>query len=581
MRAWLGRAGRLLCLALLLAVWRPGGAAAQTAFPPQGQLPELAQLLDREGTYVAPRVRQQVPIAAEEQLQDLITRADQRGVTLRIAVLEQAPGGYADLGAFADALMAEMRLSDGLLVVATPQTLAARADRLPAEQVAPFVTAGQSALQSQGIVAGVTATVDSALDRLAALVTPLPRPPPEAVTANAPSRAAGPQGAPAPLWPVFVGIGVLLAGLALYWWTTMRRWREVLRALEGAQAVAERLANAGDVSPATVQTAQQRLAIGERALAALRALPWWHVWVWPWAPPPQLALAERAFSESLRLLGGPGAVTLAPAGATAADAALAAGPLAPAPPDAPPPPAAGNTARPAAPAPPAPLAPAAAAPGALAKDATLRDAQSLPAVAPPAAESAPATAPASPPAASAAASPVTSVAPGIPSPARAAAPPPAAPTRTHWWQRGRPAAEAEPAASLAPEHVLAGLTPQEPIACFFCGRPLAPEQAEVGAVALGGFPLRPLACHRDAALLAAGERPGVRARSVNGQAAPWFQDATYQPAWDFDPRDDAPTVAWDALPAPDRLFAPPPRVVVHAGDPRWARLGGQGTANSP
>ena len=117
--------------------------------------------------------------------------------------------------------------------------------------------------------------------------------PPRAATA--PSDAASP-------WPALVAIGLLLAGLAVYWWTTMRRWREVLRALEGAQASAERLVFASHVPRATAETAQRRLAIGERALATLRALPWWHVWVWPWAPPPQLALAERAFSESLRLL---------------------------------------------------------------------------------------------------------------------------------------------------------------------------------------------------------------------------------------------------------------------------------------
>jgi hypothetical protein len=154
--------------------------------------------------------------------------------------------------------------------------------------------------------------------------------------------------------------------------------------------------------------------------------------------------------------------------------------------------------------------------------------------------------------------------------ARAATPAPSA--RRHFWQRGQPNEDAEPPASLDPAHVLAGLTPQEPLACFFCGRPLAPDQAEVGSVALAGLPLQPLVCHRHAAFLAAEERPSVRARLVGGYTLPWFQDPTFQPAWDFDPRDDAPSVPWDDLPGPDRLFAPPPRVVVHAGDPRWAAL---------
>src|SRR5205807_206694 len=85
---------------------------------------------------------------------------------------------------------------------------------------------------------------------------------------------------------------------------------------------------------------------------------------------------------------------------------------------------------------------------------------------------------------------------------RAATPAAAPPARRHFWQRTRPSEDAEPAASLAPEHVLAGLAPQEPVACFFCGRPLTPDQAEVGAVALGGLPLEPLVCQRAAAVAA-------------------------------------------------------------------------------
>jgi hypothetical protein len=72
--------------------------------------------------------------------------------------------------------------------------------------------------------------------------------------------------------------------------------------------------------------------------------------------------------------------------------------------------------------------------------------------------------------------------------------------------------------------------------------------------------------------LAVGERPGVRSRLIDGYAVPWFQDSSFQPAWDFDPRDGAPAVPWHELPAPDRLFTPLPRVVAYTDDPRWAAL---------
>src|SRR3712207_8124924 len=58
----------LVCLAGMSAGMPPPRVAAQ-AFPAAGQLAELAAMLNREGTYVAPRVRQQVPVTAEEQLQ--------------------------------------------------------------------------------------------------------------------------------------------------------------------------------------------------------------------------------------------------------------------------------------------------------------------------------------------------------------------------------------------------------------------------------------------------------------------------------------------------------------------------------
>jgi hypothetical protein len=588
----------VLGLALLAGAIRPPRVTAQGAFPPEGQLPELAATLDREGTYVAARARQQVPVAAEERLQDAITRADEQGVALRIAVLDQVPQGYADLGAFADTLMAQMRLVDGLLIVATPQALAARSDRLSPDQLAPLVADGEAAVQRQDLVGGITAAADAAVGRLAEMVTPQPRPTAEPVTAAAPSRAVAPAAGRGPVWPLLTGLAVLLVGLGLYWWTTDRRWREVLAALENARAAAERLASADGVPPATAETAQRRLAIGDRALEALRAVPWWQTWIWPWAPPPQLALAERAYSEALRLVGKEAADTLA-----AAVAVYSAAPPAPA---APPPEATA----------PPPIAPSAAAPPSsapvptsrppAAADETLRGdepplprgallapagsaspspgALAPPPAAPPAAggdqpRAAP-TPPAALPAAAADEAPTLTMpppvaadqAPTLTEPPASAAPSPATPARRHFWLRARPSADAEPAASLDPEHILAGLTPQEQIACFFCGRPLRSDQAEVGSVALAGLPLQPLVCHRHAAQLAADERPGVRARLVGGYTLPWFQDATFQPAWDYDPRDDAPSVPWDQLPGPDRLFTPPSRVVVQAGDPRWAAL---------
>jgi hypothetical protein len=124
--------------------------------------------------------------------------------------------------------------------------------------------------------------------------------------------------------------------------------------------------------------------------------------------------------------------------------------------------------------------------------------------------------------------------------------------------------------SLAPEHVLAGLQPKAPLACFFCGCPLTPALVQVGTVALAGAPLRPLLCARHAAALASDERPAVRARLMEEDTlVPWFRDGSYSPDWDFDPNVPEPTLSWDVLPPPDQLLNGSLRAVVHADDPRW------------
>jgi hypothetical protein len=121
--------------------------------------------------------------------------------------------------------------------------------------------------------------------------------------------------------------------------------------------------------------------------------------------------------------------------------------------------------------------------------------------------------------------------------------------------------------SLAPDRVLAGLAPEQPRACFFCGCPLRADWAEVAAITVHGSGLRPLVCHRHAVAVAAGEQPTVRGRGAADAVVPWFQDDAFQPAWDFDPADTEPSLSWSLL--PPRLFEPQPRVIVHADDPRW------------
>jgi hypothetical protein len=518
------RARPLVALLLILAAVAaaPAPATAQ-AFPPGGQLPELAEVLRREGTYVGPHVRQQVTLDVEERLQQAITRAELGGVMLRFAILDRVPAGYRDLDEFADALMALLQPRDGVLVVATPESVTVRSDRLTAGEVVPILEVAQAALTSGALEPALLAAADAGVARVAELVTPVPLP--TAPSLPTASRTPEGHGEPSLLSLLLPGLLLLVLSAGLYGWSSRRRWREVLGSLEGVQTEATRRATASAAEPASVAAARHRLAIGERALAALRTAPWWQTWLWPWLPPRQLVLAERAFAESLRLLepSGPSTEPARPVeGAPYREA--------PAPPPEPPrgqavspaPPAPGGPARPFE-TPPRPKMPAARAVG--------------------------------PP-----------------------APPPRQPSRggLPWWPRRGASAEPEPTASLDPERVLKGLAPQEPIGCFFCGHPLQPRDAQVGTVPLAGRPLRPLLCPQHARALAAGERPGVRARRVGERAVPWFQDPTYQPAWDFDPTATTPLLSWDALPSPAHLLEPSPRVIVHADDPRWPAARGDG-----
>lgn len=262
----------------------------------------------------------------------------------------------------------------------------------------------------------------------------------------------------------------------------------------------------------------------------------------PWAPPPQLRLADRAFGAALQLLGDSpelarpvSAEPAPPAPATRPDA------VAP-PPDATRPTTLSEDE-------PRPLRPTALR-GVAAGDEPLSDGAD---------ETLRGTA-------------------TLPDPAALHRPPAPATqsdtgaTRTRWGWFGRKTEPVRPraVASLNPEHILSGLRPEQPLACFFCGCPLRASQVQVGRVALAGQPLRPLLCARHAAALATDERPRVWARVVEGDAVvPWFRDPTYAPAWDYNPDVVEPVLAWDVLPPPDELLAEPLRVVVHANDPRW------------
>src|SRR5205823_5195392 len=93
----------------------------------------------------------------------------------------------------------------------------------------------------------------------------------------------------------------------------------------------------------------------------------------------------------------------------------------------------------------------------------------------------------------------------------------------------------------------------------------------VVTIALGGVTMSPLVCDRHGEAIAAGERPGVSSRLLDGDQVPWFKDSKFRPLWDFDPtaRDK---LEWDALGSPTGLFEPVPQAIVHAGDSRWQSM---------
>jgi hypothetical protein len=77
---------------------------------------------------------------------------------------------------------------------------------------------------------------------------------------------------------------------------------------------------------------------------------------------------------------------------------------------------------------------------------------------------------------------------------------------------------ADHAAAAAPHP--APESPSETVACFFCGRALAPADARETALAIRHAPLRVLVCGQHAVALASGQRPPLRARSVAGRLEP-------------------------------------------------------------
>src|SRR5919202_773747 len=110
----------LLGLILVCAAvgWMAPAAAAQTPVP--GTVNQLATTLAREGTYVSPRLNAEVPFEVEASLQRQLDSASLRGITLRLAILEQTPTPYRQLDDFTNALYSALALPDSVLVVATP-----------------------------------------------------------------------------------------------------------------------------------------------------------------------------------------------------------------------------------------------------------------------------------------------------------------------------------------------------------------------------------------------------------------------------------------------------------------------------
>jgi hypothetical protein len=556
------RAASLLATLVVLTVLAGCAATAAAQTPVPSSVAQLAATLGREGTYVSPRLSAEVPLAAEARLQRQLDRASVRGLTLRLAILDQVPTPYRALEDFTDALYSALGLSDSVLVVATPHGIAARSDRLSnvfVEQQAAF---GRLVLERDGYVRALETVADGLVSEAVALAPPTAVPAPLPPSAQMPERVIQrrPGDGLLGLLPALFLLAIVAGG---YVWLSRRLWRQRLGAMLAArEALTARLGQAQQADPSrgshALESARRSLDIGGQALDDVRALPWWSTWLLPWSPPLPLRLAERAYGAALQYLDDRAAAepAVAPPAAVSPDQAG----------DSPAPPDLGRG-----PAPAETTAGASAAPSAAAAD--LGDGLPRPRrLDPPTEQRAngedhhAAVLPA--PRAAAASPPGTTPT----SPADAEAEPR---TRTRWGWFGRKVDPAEPlpTASLAPERVLAGLQPEQPLACFFCGCPLLPHQAQVGRVALAGSPVRPLLCARHAAALAADERPAVWARAVGEDIlVPWFRDPDYSPGWDYDPNVVEPVLAWDVLPPPEQLLAPPLRVVVHADDPRWEAI---------
>jgi len=553
------RSSLLVCLLTgsLLASLVPT-AAAQTPVP--GSLLQLAATLAREGTYVSPRLNAEVPFEVEARLQRQLDAASLRGITLRLAILDQVPTPYRQLDELTSALYAALALPDSVLVVAIPHGVSASSDRLPSTEVEQQVAFGRAIFERDGYIKALEAVADGLVSAALVLAPPPDPLAPVAASTQPPERVFERRPGDGPLGIPLAGLLFLAILAGGYAWLARRIWSQQLGSVLVTQALAEaRLEEQERAGRArSVETARRSLQVGTQALDALRSLPWWKRWLTPWAPPPQLRLAERAFGGVLQLLGpvdsgsqapsiGQGTPTSAPL-----ERPVASGPASqPVPlrslplgaelstlPDAAP--TAGSRSETAHP------------PGGDA-DETLRGTL-------PAADVAALLRPT--------ASAVETRAPE-------------ARPRRGWFGRKARSGAATPTASLAPEHVLSGLRPEEPLACFFCGCPLGAHQVQVGRVALAGQPLQPLLCARHAAALTADQRPAVWARVLAGETVvPWFRDPGYAPGWDYDPEITEPTLAWDALPPPDELLAQPLRVVVHADDPRWIDAAPPGSTSS-
>jgi hypothetical protein len=520
---------------------------------------QLATTLAREGTYVSPRLNAEVPFEVEARLQRQLDAASLRGITLRLAILDQVPTPYRELDEFTSVLFEALALPDSILVVATPHGVAAASDRLPRLEVEQQAAFGRAILERDGYVKALESVADGLVSASLALAPPSSLATPALPASQSPERVFERRlGADALSMPL-AGLLILAILVGGYAWLAQRIWSQQLGSVLAAQALAEaRLQQRESAGHArSVETARRSLLVGTQALDALRSLPWWKKWLTPWAPPTQLRLADRAFGGVLQLLGplddpsqpessrheSPADAPLDPsiAAESASEPILLRSPSA--------------TERSAAP----------TAPG------TARSPDLLQPPSGDADETLRGTLPAADVAA-------------LLRPTPTAGEPEAPPMRTRrgWFGRKTLSGAALPPASLAPEHVLSGLRPEEPLACFFCGCPLQANHVQVGRVALAGQPLQPLLCARHAAALADDQRPAVWARVLADEGTvPWFRDPAYLPGWDYDPEVTEPALAWDALPPPDQLLAEPLRVVVHADDPRWAAAAPPGAPSAP